>query len=315
MLLTLLCSEILEVFKMNSFIAWLKSLTSEKKTFSAIFKLLVTSISVISSFFSFSVLLNDWLELSVAEEFCKTYWWILIIFSVFLSFVINREKLNCSGILKNKDLRIDVKVSNLFSWYNNANSYVIPTNTFFRTIMKDEYISAKSVQGAFQLKFFKNNINELDQLIEKSLRLQGIIGEECADLYGQVKKYPVGTVAKVDLKGKHYYFVAINDVNQFGKPINQSIENVDVALKGLFHSISEFGYCDVLAMPLIGTGRAAIPEATIERVFKMTTDLYVFSQEIIARKLIICLSPKDYIEGRLDFLFIKKFIDYRCLFN
>ena len=99
------------------------------------------------------------------------------------------------------------------------------TNTFFRTVMEGDYISLESVQGAFQLRYFKNNIGELDNLIAESLMQQGIEGEDSSDIHGQTKKYPIGTVAKVDYRGKHYYFLAINDVNKFGKPENQDYTN------------------------------------------------------------------------------------------
>lgn len=40
-------------------------------------------------------------------------------------------------------------------------------------------------------------------------------------------------------------------------------KNVEEALSGLLDTINKIGHCDDLAMPLIGTGRAAIREATI----------------------------------------------------
>ena len=52
-----------------------------------------------------------------------------------------------------------------------------------------------------------------------------------------ITKYPIGTVAKIDHKGKHFYFVAINDVNEYGKPIGKSIENVGIALTAVADAI------------------------------------------------------------------------------
>lgn len=52
--------------------------------------------------------------------------------------------------------------------------------------------------------------------MQVNLEQQGIEGEDGTDIHGSVKKYPVGTVAKVDVKGKHFYFVAMNDVNNMG---------------------------------------------------------------------------------------------------
>lgn len=116
-------------------------------------------------------------------------------------------------------------------------------------------------------------------------------------------------------RDKHYYFVAINDVNRNGKPENQGYTNVDIALSGLIQTINKIGHCDDLAMPLIGTGRAAIREATIEKVVENTADRFLMSTDKICRKLIICVRPKDYLEGKADLGKIQKYIDYKCEFK
>lgn len=122
------------------------------------------------------------------------------------------------------------------------------------------------------------------------------------------------TVAKVDFDKKHFYFVAINDVNQYGKPVNQAYNNVETAFDGLFKAINSIGHYDDLAMPLIGTGKAAIREATIENVVEDTINRFVCADDKIARKLIICIRPKDYLEGRADFSKIVKYLDYKSEF-
>ena len=289
------------------------SLTGGKNTIKGMWKLISTTISIMSSIFAFSVLLKDLLGFDKAEMWCKHYWYCLLLASILASLIMNRENVSYKGTLEGDDLQIVIEVNDLF--HVNASSYVIPTNTFFRTVMEGEYISPRSVQGAFQLKFFKNNREELDQLILDSLLQQGIVGEESKDIYGAVKKYPIGTVAKVDHKGKHYYFVAINDLSMYGKPENQSYQNVDFAFKGLFETIKKLGHCDDLAMPLIGTGKAAIKEATIEKVAKDTVDRFLISQEKITRKLTICINPKDFLDEKVDLKRIGKYLDYRCNFR
>ena len=291
----------------------LKCLVGEKKTLSAIWKLIYTAIGYASSIFAFAILLKDMMSFDKVEIFCKDRWWLVILIGVIASLVHNHEKINCKGTMENDDLQIVVKVSDLFCI--NASSYVIPTNTFFRTVMEGEYISPQSVQGAFQLKYFNEKTDELDNLIAASLEQQGIVYEESSDIHGTVKKYPIGTVAKVDHKSRHYYFVAINDVNRNGKPENQGYANVDIALSGLIQAINKIGHCDDLAMPLIGTGRAAIREATIEKVVENTVDRFLMSTDKICRKLIICVRPKDYLEGKADLKKIQKYIDYKCEFK
>ena len=292
---------------------WIKCSMAEKNTVAAVFKLGCTAIGYISSVFAFSVLLKDLIGFTTAENLCKRYWMILILIGTITSFVKNHEKVSYKSKVKDDDLQVEVEVNDLFSI--KASSYVIPTNTYFRTIMEAEYVSKNSVQGAFQLKYFAKNMNELDKLIANSLEQQGVIGEDSSDIHGPVKQYPVGTVAKVDVRGKHFYFVAINDVNKYGKPINQTYHNVDIALKGLLNAILLFGHCDDIATPLMGTGKAAIREATLENVVKETVNIFVDSKDKIARKLTICISPKDYLEDKMDLKRIGKYIDYKCEFK
>ena len=68
-------------------------------------------------------------------------------------------------------------------------------------------------------------------------------------------------------------------------------------------------------MPLIGTGRAAIREATIEKVIEKIVDRFLTSTDKICRKLIICIRPKDYLEGKVDLDKIQKYINYKCKFK
>ena len=289
-----------------------KSLTGEKENVKAIWKLLYTMVGFVSSIYAFSVLLKEVEITDVVEAWVRAHIYIVILVSAIAAIVCRRERLRRSYKVSGSDLQIAFCVNDLFNI--TADSYVIPTNTFFRTKMEGEYISSKSVQGRFQEKFFKNNHEELDKLISESLKNQKIEGIDSCDRFGDVKKYPVGTVAKIDHKRKHYYFVAISDVNEFGKPIGQAKSNIDMALHGLMQAVKSFGHCDSICTPLIGTGRAAIKDATIEKVFQITVNCFVESQEKTSQKVIICINPKDYVEDRADISRLNKYLAYKCEF-
>ena len=83
----------------------------------------------------------------------------------------------------------------------------------------------------------------------------------------------------------------------------------------MIDAIKRFGHCDDLAMPLIGTGRAAIRDATIDKVVRETVDRFIDSNDKIARKLIICINPKDYVDGKVNMKKIANYLDYRCEFD
>lgn len=291
-----------------------KSLTGEMNTLKAAWKLICIAIGYISSFFSFAVLLKDLAGWDKLEVWTKGHWQMMVIVGLLVSCIHNRRKIGFCKKVSNRDMQIAVSVKDIFS-NRTANSFVIPTNTFFRTKLDNEYISSRSVQGRFQLKYFKNKINDLDARISASLTTQGIVGEDATDSFGPTKKYPIGTVAKVDYKRKHFYFVAVNDVNEFGKPIGQTIENVTTALISVVDAIRRMGHCDILCIPLIGSGRAAIQEATKEIVSQKTIDCFVQTEDKVISKLIISIYPKDYLNGEVDLERLERYLDYKCEFG
>lgn len=291
-----------------------KSITGEKNTLKAIWKLIYTAIGYVSSFYAATVLLKNLSGIDNLEVWTKGQWKMIVIIGLGISCIHNRKKINCCKKVSGCDMQIAISVKDIFA-NREANSFVVPTNTFFRTKMQDEYISSQSVQGRFQLKYFKDNIEDLDIMIEESLKKQNIMGEEFKDCFGTVMKYPIGTVAKVDYKKKHFYFVAISDVNEYGKPIGQSFINVGIALESVIEAIMKMGHCDILCIPLMGSGRAAIQEATKEKVFQETVDYFLRFDNKIVRKLIISISPKDYLDGTVNCDQIEKYLDYRCEFR
>lgn len=291
-----------------------KSLTGEMNTLNAVWKLIYTTIGYVSSFFSFAVLLKDLAGWDKLEVWTKDHWQMIVIIGLLISCVHNRKKINCCRMVCNRDMQIAISVKDIFL-NRAANSFVIPTNTFFRTNMDKEYISPKSVQGRFQLKYFKKNINDLDKRIRDSLEAQGINGEDANDCFGSTKKYPIGTIAKVDYKRKHFYFVAINDVNNYGKPIGQTMKNVTDSLGAIINTILNIGHCDTLCIPLIGSGKAAIQGATREIVFQKTVDCFIKSKEKVVNKLIISINPKDYLSGVANLDWMEKYLDYKCEFE
>lgn len=282
--------------KYDRFRVWLKCMIGEKQTANAIWKLFTTTVGYISFIYTFAILIKEWIGIDIFENICKTHWLGLIVVGTIAAVVHNREKITLSCANSNKSLIIKVTVNDLFAV--KASSFVIPTNTRFETNMTNDLISPKSVQGAFQMLYFKNNWRALHDKLIKRLRR------------GEIQ-YPIGTVAKINHNKKHYYFLAVCDINNSGRTINQGIDNVKTSLKGLIKFILDRGYCDTLAMPLIGTGRAAIQEATIEGVLEMTIDSFFGSGKRVVNTLFICISPRDYLEGRVDMKRIEQIINYK----
>lgn len=287
-----------------------KSMFSEKETAKAIWKLAYTAIGYISSIFGFSQLINKLMGYELLENLCKQHWLALIVIGILLSLIHNHEKIQYKWTRKSDGQLIELLVNDLFCVP--ASSYVIPTNSYFHTNMENDYISPMSVQGAFQEKYFRGKKNkELNKMITSSLKDQGLLNEVYEDSQGNTQICPIGTVVKIDHKNKHYYLVAINDINEHGTPINQCYSNIEKALVGL---VSAIRHHDDLAMPLVGTGRAAISGASIEKVAEDIVDKFLEPANSVCRKLTICINPKDYIDGKVDLKKIAKYIEFKCEF-
>lgn len=161
-----------------------KSLTGEISTLKSIGILMRTSIGYISSIFSIAVLMNDLAGIDIFETWIKLNCIKFVIYCLFFSCIINRQKLKYCKKVSNCDMQVEISIKDIFSNWS-ANSFIIPTNTFFRTKMDDEYVSPRSVQGRFQLKYFNKKTEYLNKLISENLRKQGIVGKKSKDCFGE----------------------------------------------------------------------------------------------------------------------------------
>jgi len=249
---------------------------------------------------------------NIVYEWMHEYVILIIIVCVFSGFIVNRIKLKYEYTLRGSDINITLQISDVL---NNLGAIVIPTNTTFDTLMEDEFISVNSVQGQFQKRYFTNNLHALDDLIDKSLN--GVEYEKIERTGSKQKRYPLGTVSKVTYNGIHYYFVAIADINEYGKPINTSFQNVQIALEGLWNQLELKGHIENLYIPLIGTGKAGIKDATREKVIKEIIFSFVaFSKEKkITEKLLICVHPLDLEQKDLDIIELGEYLRYMCRYR
>lgn len=240
--------------------------------------------------------------------------YVLFIIGIFLlvSFFVNKVTLKYEYSLKGSDIKLTLQVMDVL---DNRGAIVIPTNTTFDTLMEDEFISVNSVQGQFQKKFFEHNLHTLDDLIEMGLQ---DIDYEIVNRGGSKKKrYPLGTISKVSFNGVHYYFVAIADINQYGKPINTSFQNIQIALEGLWNQLEIRGHIENLAIPLLGTGKAGIKDATREKVIKEIIFSFIASSQErkITEKLLICVHPFDLEQKDLNLSELDEYLRYMCKYR
>ena len=201
------------------------------------------------------------------------------------------------------DSRIQIKVGNIVK---ETNSFVISTNTSFITIRESGFISKKSVQGQFEDKYYHNNLETLDSLINESLKNVNPVGA----LFIKGKQYNVyspGTIAQIHKDEQSIYFLALNNVNESGQNCSRKIEDYYSAIACLWNYIETNGHTDDLAVPLIGSGRAGIENLTKEKVAFDLIDTFITLSinKKICTKLILYIHPLD-----LESLNIKRLFEY-----
>lgn len=250
------------------------------------------------------------IQTTIVKDVLRDYVVVFLIGSMIYAFISTKKNLNYTATIKDTGIKISLSVGNLF--LAKTTSYVISTNTTFDTKMDDEFISRTSVQGQFQLKYFKNNLQSLDKLLAAGL--EGIPAIHLARRASKCEQYPVGTVSKVNYKKKHYYFTAIADINENGRTVNTSIENVKMCLSGTWKAISQRGHVEDLAIPVIGTGRAGIPNLSVEKaIMEMIYSIVDYSRiDKISNHFYIRIHPADIKKNSIDMDKLNAFLQCMC---
>lgn len=241
-------------------------------------------------------------------KFNSTSLSILMIVSLIFSAIKNKPVLKRKFTIKNRDIHITIVVGDIFK---QTGAKVIPTNTTFDTCMEDEFISIHSIQGQFQEKYFRKNLSSLDAMLKDSLQETNVIRTLKDGRKTKVDCYACGTVAKINYMNERFYFLSLADVNKQGTP-KAKYENILMALQGLWDFLAENKHIENLVVPIIGTGRAGIAEATRMQVIKDTILSFVAisSQVKITNNLILCIHPNDLKENKIDIDEIFEYVEY-----
>lgn len=211
--------------------------------------------------------------------------------------------------IKNKDIKIKIIIGDMLK---ESGGKIVPTNTTFDTKREGDFISEKSIQGQIEEKYYKNNIQLLDTLIENELKdikkFRKLDRKSSKD-----KQYEIGTTIKLIINNDKYYFLAIADVNEFGQP-KASYENILISLSRLWKFILEKGHMEPIVIPVLGTGRAGINQSK-ENVIKQIIFSFIASnngEKKISNELKICINPEDIKNDIVNIEEIYNYVDSMC---
>ena len=213
--------------------------------------------------------------------------------------------------LNGSDIRIEIRIADIFSM---PTAQVISTNTTFDTKVNEKLISARSLQGAFTLRFYEKS-EHLDTDLISALQSEEVVSSRESKVGGKRDRYAIGTVATVSPKGKTTYLLAISELNANGVA-KSSFENVKQALAALWGFISSKGSYEPLTIPIVGTGHGRIntPRDVVVREI-VRSFVAACSERKFTNKLTITIAPRDYHDHELDIYELGEFLQYVCRYS
>lgn len=237
---------------------------------------------------------------------------ITLIVGILVIIIANWPKKEYVFNIKNRDIKIRLKIGNILK---EKTAIIVPTNSTFDTNMENDFISIHSVQGQVQEKYFKNNINTLDYLMEKELENRQFTELTDRDK-SKNKKYEIGTTIEINQNGRRFYFLADSDINSKGKAINPSTMNITDSLSRLWQYIGEYGHVEPIAIPIIGTGRMGIVKSR-EEILKYIIFSFVANNTTkkIATELIIYIRKEDIKKYNINMNEIVEYMKYTCKYQ
>lgn len=249
----------------------------------------------------------------IFEFYRKNIWWIsgaIVVGCIWKNWDRLTKKVN---IKDSPDVSITIKVCNALA---NEGALIIPTNTTFDTVMDDSFISVESVQGQYQNKYFKGDKGkeELDRLISTGLKDKN--SKKLKDgRKTKIDRYPIGTVCRISKKDKRAYFLADSDINKNGIPLDSDIEDVSNALVCLWNTLTDIGNTEPYSIPLLGTGRARVKDASRDDVVQqiILSFLAATKDHKITESLTVCIHPKDF--ENVDWDGLCEFLEYQSRYS
>lgn len=285
-----------------------------RRPFCQIWKTIKIYFGILGTLYTASRVLSYLIKNIDEVIFSNTWVWFVCLFLAFILSI--KWRLSYTENVIGKDTKITLKTGCL---EKEKGALIMSTNSSFITTMECSVINKDSAQGAFQNKFFKNNLSTLNTLINQGLEGESTVGS----LFLNVDKktynvYPVGTVSKITFgEERHAYFFALNDVNQNGQNIQRQIDVVYDALNGLWTGILTKGHTDSeMSIHLVASGRAGISAATRMKSFKIIVESFLMqvvnSGSKVTDHLNIIVHPNDL--PKFDFGEAVEFLKYKCKF-
>lgn len=221
----------------------------------------------------------DFFKIYTRDQYASYAFLIFFVLSVIGSILIRRPIKSILIPIIANDFAVEVRIANIFEI---GGAIMISTNTKFEADVAGGKIAPDSLQGQFTARYFTGNQNEL----------LGKIGSGI-DKLADITQFPMGTTIPISTHGKTFYFTAMADLNEQGNA-STTLENVKLALDGLWEYVRSSGELQELAVPAVGTGRGRLKQ-TRKRMIAVIAESFMRASEKgkLTDKLVIVVRPED----------------------
>ena len=178
---------------------------------------------------------------------------------------------------------------------NGLISTVIPVNRCFDTVVDDKLIARSSLHGKFLSTLITKNCfspEALNQRIQQSLSDEPCeiitLGDKPA---GNLKRFPVGTIVKIDAESNQFFLLGLSHFNGNLKAIT-SKEDYTVAIQKLIEYCDSHAQGGMVFLPLIGTGLSRVGVSKKES-FSYLYHTIVLNKELLSFDITIVVPDSE----------------------
>ena len=197
------------------------------------------------------------------------------------------------------DSSIEIRFGDIFE---GVGVVVIPVNEYFDGSLGD-HVSENSLHGLFIRDVLGGQSNAFFDLTSEAL--ESAVATNVQRESGREKKYPIGTVACVDINQKRFLLAALSRTDLKTLKASATVHELWDCLTGIWEGVRNFSNGNCVKIPLLGSGLSGVglpPKNLIEII--VTSFLYYTKQQKVADKVTLVLHPR--LKAEIDLETIKR---------
>lgn len=235
-----------------------------------------------------------------------SYGWTGLFFTTGLSaltaLILSWPKKSFSESFSNPDVRIGIKVGNIF---DQEGHLVIGFSDTFDTEIGD-IISSTSMQGQFLMSIYENNRMRLDNDLDDLLKNEES-SEDSTKTRGKNKRYKIGTVVALKGENRKYFCCAYSRMGSDLKATSD-INNLWFSLQNLWTKIRLEGEQKTIVIPVIGTSLARVSGISYKLPINLILLSFIINSRVepISKELILIIQEKD--KEKINMLEVRDFL-------